>query len=42
VVRGSGRAGLSMGTEIGELVDGGFQKFFQTPSGKRQPLPPTS
>jgi hypothetical protein len=37
VVRGAGRAGVSMGTEIGELVDGGFQKFFQTPSGKRKP-----
>jgi hypothetical protein len=36
-VRGSGRAGVSMGTEVGELVDGGFQKFFETPSGKRKP-----
>jgi hypothetical protein len=24
-------------TEIGRLVDGGFQKFFQTPSGARKP-----
>jgi hypothetical protein len=31
------RAGLLMGGEIGALVDGGFQKFFQTPSGKRKP-----
>jgi hypothetical protein len=31
------RAGIVMGNEIGLLVDGGFQKFFRTPSGKRQP-----
>ncbi len=31
------RAGLVMGGEIGALVDGGFQKFFQTPSGRRKP-----
>jgi len=31
------RAGIVMGNEIGALVDGGFQKFFQTPSGKRKP-----
>lgn len=31
------RAGLVMGGEIGTLTDGGFQKFFTTPSGKRQP-----
>jgi hypothetical protein len=31
------RAGVVMGAEIGALVDGGFQKFFQTPSGKRKP-----
>ena len=31
------RAGIIMGGEIGALVDGGFQKFFQTPSGKRMP-----
>ena len=31
------RAGLLMGDEVGALVDGGFQKFFQTPGGKRQP-----
>jgi hypothetical protein len=37
VIRGAGRAGMSMGAEIGELVDGGFQKFFETPSGARKP-----
>jgi hypothetical protein len=26
-----------MGGEIGVLVDGGFQKFFRTPSGRRKP-----
>ncbi len=31
------RAGIVMGDEIGTLIDGGFQKFFQTPSGKRKP-----
>jgi hypothetical protein len=31
------RAGISMGSEIGTLTDGGFQKFFTTPSGKRKP-----
>ena len=31
------RAGLIMCGETGALVDGGFQKFFQTPSGKRKP-----
>ena len=31
------RAGILMGNEIGALVDGGFQKFFLTPSGKRKP-----
>jgi len=35
-VRG-GRAGLLVGDEIGALVDGGYQKFFQTPSGKKMP-----
>lgn len=36
-VESVGRAGIVMGPEIGALVDGGFQKFFQTPSGKRKP-----
>jgi hypothetical protein len=31
------RAGIVMGKEIGSLTDGGFQKFFTTPSGKRKP-----
>jgi hypothetical protein len=31
------RAGIAMGGETGALVDGGYQKFFQTPSGKRKP-----
>jgi hypothetical protein len=31
------RAGVVMGSEIGTLTDGGFQKFFTTPSGKRKP-----
>ena len=30
-------AGMAMGSEIGALVDGGFQKFFRTPSGKSRP-----
>jgi hypothetical protein len=32
-----GRAGVTVGDEIGTLVDGGYQKFFQTPSGRRIP-----
>jgi hypothetical protein len=31
------RAGIMIGEEIGSLTDGGFQKFFTTPSGKRKP-----
>jgi hypothetical protein len=31
------RAGVVIGSEIAVLVDGGFQKFFQTPSGVRHP-----
>jgi hypothetical protein len=31
------RAGVLMGDEIGALVDEGYQKFFQTPSGKKKP-----
>jgi hypothetical protein len=31
------RAGILMGNEIGMLVDGGFQKFFRTPSGRTKP-----
>ncbi len=33
----SDRAGILMGSEIGVLVDGGYQKFFRTPSGKQGP-----
>ena len=33
----AGRAGVAWGSEIGALVDGGFQKFFETPSGARKP-----
>jgi hypothetical protein len=33
----AGRAGVAAGSEIGALVDGGYQKFFQTPSGKKRP-----
>ncbi|MGH9658669.1 MAG: hypothetical protein ACRD96_09005 [Bryobacteraceae bacterium] len=31
------RAGVLIGGEIAALVDGGFQKFFRTPSGKSKP-----
>jgi len=31
------RPGIVMSKEIGTLTDGGFQKFFMTPSGKRKP-----
>lgn len=31
------RAGVVIGSEIGTLTDGGFQKFFTTPGGKRKP-----
>ena len=30
-------AGIVMGAEIGSLVDGGYQKFFRTPLGKKKP-----
>jgi len=36
-LRREGRAGIVMGSEIGSLVDGGFQKFFRTPNGKQTP-----
>jgi hypothetical protein len=36
-VRLTGRAGLLLGGEIAALVDGGYQKFFRTPGGRRQP-----
>ncbi|MES1260100.1 MAG: hypothetical protein ABUS49_00080 [Acidobacteriota bacterium] len=31
------RAGVAVGDEIATLTDGGFQKFFVTPHGKRLP-----
>ena len=31
------RAGVLMAGEIGVLVDGGYQKFFRAPSGKKKP-----
>lgn len=31
------RPGVIIGAEIASLVDGGFQKFFQTPAGVRKP-----
>ena len=31
------RAGVEMGDEVGALVDGGYQKFFRTPSGRQKP-----
>ena len=37
VPRAVERAGIVIGKEIGTLTDGGFQKFFTTPSGKRKP-----
>lgn len=33
----AGRVGIMIGEEIGLLTDIGFQKIFQTPSGKRIP-----
>jgi hypothetical protein len=32
-----GDAGVIIGSEIGVLVDGGFQKFFRTPGGVKRP-----
>jgi hypothetical protein len=36
-LRATARAGKAMGSEIGALVDGGYQKFFRTASGARLP-----
>ena len=36
-VRRAQLAGILMGGEICSLVDGGYQKFFRTPSGKTKP-----
>jgi hypothetical protein len=35
--RAVGAAGILMGGEIGALIDGGYQKFFRTPTGRQQP-----
>jgi hypothetical protein len=32
-----GRAGVLVNGEIGVLMDGGYQKFFRTPEGKKRP-----
>jgi hypothetical protein len=37
VVRPVSPAGILLCGEIGALVDGGFQKFFRTPSGLKKP-----
>ena len=37
VIRPVSPAGIIMGDEIGALIDGGYQKFFRTPSGKKKP-----
>lgn len=31
------RAGVTLGSEIAALVDGGYQKFLATPTGKKRP-----
>jgi len=31
------RSGLLIGGELAVLIDGGYMKFFQTPSGRRRP-----
>ncbi|MGA2742528.1 MAG: hypothetical protein ABSG65_34455 [Bryobacteraceae bacterium] len=36
-VRRAELGGILMAGEIGSLVDGGYQKFFRTPSGKTKP-----
>lgn len=36
-VRRAELGGILMGGEIASLVDGGYQKFFRTPSGKTKP-----
>jgi hypothetical protein len=37
IVAAAGRAGILMGEEIGVLIDGGYQKFIRTPSGRKKP-----
>jgi hypothetical protein len=36
-VRAEGRAGVLLCAEVANLVDGGFQKFFRTRTGKQKP-----
>lgn len=36
-VRAEGRAGVLLGGDVANLVDGGFQKFFRTRAGKQKP-----
>jgi len=36
-VKAVGRAGILVGDDIGALIDGGYQKFFRTPGGKKLP-----
>jgi hypothetical protein len=36
-ITSSGQVGVLIGDEIASLVDGGFQKFFRSPSGKTKP-----
>lgn len=37
IVRPVHRAGVVMGSEIGALIDAGYQKFFRTESGRQKP-----
>lgn len=37
LARPASPAGVLIGDEIGALVDGGFQKFFRTSTGKKKP-----
>jgi hypothetical protein len=36
-LRSVGRAGVAMGSEIAALMDGGYQKFFAAPHGRKRP-----
>ncbi|MGA2135497.1 MAG: hypothetical protein ABSH50_24675 [Bryobacteraceae bacterium] len=36
-IRRAELAGVLVGSEVASLVDGGYQKFFRTPSGKNRP-----
>src|SRR5215475_5420056 len=37
IPRPAAPAGILTGAEIGALIDGGYQKFFRTPSGVKRP-----